>query len=165
MKCPHCGETSSSVVDSRLTREGREIRRRRECEHCKQRFTTYERIEEREVLVVKKDGRREPFNRDKIRSGLYKACEKIPIASDAIEQSAIRVARRVSDLNKLEVASDVVGRFVMEELFQLDEVAYLRFASVYLRFQDISEFTSKIEELRRMKKNQAKKKAEANEKP
>ncbi len=154
MKCPKCGH-DTSVIDSRVTREGREIRRRRTCENCNYRFTTYERPEERLVYIVKKDQRREPFNRDKIFSGMHKACEKLNISSDDIDQSVNRLNRRVHDLNVDEVESTRIGQFVMEALYELDEVAYIRFASVYLRFQDISEFTRHVEALRRKRKKSA----------
>ena len=155
MKCPSCGHPNTSVVDSRVTREGREIRRRRSCEECSFRFTTYERIEERVVYIAKKDGRREAFNRDKILTGLRKASEKLEIESEEIELAAGRIARRIYDSTLDEVPSSTIGEYVMEELFNLDEVAYIRFASVYLRFQDISEFTRHVEELRRKKRRAA----------
>jgi len=154
MKCPSCGNPDTAVVDSRLTREGREIRRRRACEACSYRFTTYERPEERVIYIIKKDKRREAYNPEKVLSGLRKACEKLPVSAESIEHSASRVFKKLLDLNTEEVSSSVVGRFVMEELYDLDEVAYIRFASVYLRFQDISEFTRHVEELRRKRRRE-----------
>ncbi|RJO63275.1 MAG: transcriptional repressor NrdR [Myxococcales bacterium] len=155
MKCPSCSHADTSVIDSRVTREGREIRRRRACDKCGARFTTYERPEERVVFVVKKDKRREPYDPEKLRAGLFKACQKLDITAEQIEQAVHRVTRKVFDLNMEEVKSSTVGKFVMEELYGLDEVAYIRFASVYLRFQDISEFTRHVEELRRKKNSEA----------
>jgi transcriptional repressor NrdR len=153
MKCPNCGQTNTSVIDSRTTREDREIRRRRACEDCGYRFTTYERPEERVVFIVKKDKRREAFSRDKLLSGLHKACEKLDITSENINNAAMAISRKIFDLNLEEVPSKIVGQFVMEALFELDEVAYIRFASVYLRFQEIQQFISHIDELRKKKRS------------
>jgi len=155
MKCPSCGHHDTSVIDSRVTREGREIRRRRACESCKERFTTYERTEERTVYIVKKDKRREAFDREKLVLGLRKACEKLEVTSKQIQQAAISIARKIYDKNLEEVSSTVVGKYVMEALYDLDEVAYIRYSSVYLQFQDLSEFTKHIEKLRKRRKAEA----------
>lgn len=157
MKCPLCGHGDTSVIDSRITREGREIRRRRACqnEECKHRFTTYERLDERVVFIVKKDKRREPLSRSKLAGGLRKACEKLAVASGEIDRAVMSIVRKIHDLNVDEIDSSFVGDLVMEALFDLDEVAYIRFSSVYLRFQDISQFTSHINELRSKKKREA----------
>lgn len=154
MKCPSCGQTNTSVIDSRTTREDREIRRRRSCESCGYRFTTYERPEERQVYIVKRDKRREPFSRDKLLSGMRKACEKLDIPSDDINNAALRISRKVLDQNEEELPSRVLGQYVMEALYELDEVAYIRFASVYLRFQEIQQFISHIDDLRSKKHGQ-----------
>jgi transcriptional repressor NrdR len=147
MKCPFCRDLDNRVIDSRLTSDGDAIRRRRECFHCKRRFTTYERIEEMLPMVVKKDGRRELFDRQKIVSGLKKACEKRPVSSSAIEQTADRIEQALQERGEKEVPSSVIGEAVMRELHQLDKVAYVRFASVYRSFKDVSEFMHELEEL------------------
>lgn len=147
MKCPFCHDLDNRVIDSRLTKDGGVIRRRRECFHCKRRFTTYERVEEVLPLVVKKDNRREVFDRLKIVAGLKKACEKRPVSAAAIEQAADRVERYVQDRAEKEVPSSVIGEMVMRELHGLDQVAYVRFASVYRSFQDVSEFMRELQEL------------------
>lgn len=144
MKCPFCGHGENSVVDSRLGRDGVVIRRRRECEGCKKRFTTYERIEELLPNVVKKDGRREPFDRLKVLSGVKKACEKRPISQETIEQLVDRVEHRLQELGETEIASTRIGEELMKELVQLDQVAYVRFASVYRSFKDITEFMNEL---------------------
>jgi transcriptional repressor NrdR len=147
MKCPFCHDLENRVIDSRLTKDGGVIRRRRECFQCKRRFTTYERVEEVLPLVVKKDNRREVFDRLKIVAGLKKACEKRPVSAAAIEQAADRVERYVQDRAEKEVPSSVIGEMVMRELHGLDQVAYVRFASVYRSFQDVSEFMRELQEL------------------
>jgi transcriptional repressor NrdR len=147
MKCPFCRDLENRVIDSRLTNDGDAIRRRRECFHCKRRFTTYERIEEMLPMVVKKDGRRELFDRQKIISGLKKACEKRPVSISAIEQTADRIEQALQERGEKEVPSSVIGEAVMRELHQLDKVAYVRFASVYRSFKDVSEFMHELEEL------------------
>lgn len=151
MKCPGCGHQDTSVIDSRVTREGREIRRRRECEECQYRFTTYERHDERVVFIVKKDKRREPLDRQKLANGLRKACEKLEITTEQIDRSVNTIVRRIYDFNEDEIGSKLVGKFVMEALYDLHEVAYVRFASVYLNFTDIAAFTTHIEEMRKKK--------------
>ena len=147
MKCPFCSQVDDKVIDSRTAREGEVIRRRRECLSCKRRFTTYERIEESLPVVVKKDNRREPFDRMKIMSGLKKACEKRPVSSAALEASVDRIEKRIQDMGETEVAGRVVGEEVMKELHQLDPVAYVRFASVYREFKDIDQFMETIKSL------------------
>ena len=137
MKCPFCDDVEDKVVDSRMAKEGEVIRRRRECLSCKRRYTTYERVEETMPAVVKKDGRREPFDRGKIVSGLKKACEKRPISTTTIEAVTDRIEKRIQDMGETEIESTAVGEEVMKELSQLDQVAYVRFASVYREFKDI----------------------------
>jgi transcriptional repressor NrdR len=147
VKCPFCDDVEDKVVDSRMAKEGEVIRRRRECLSCKRRFTTYERVEETMPVVVKKDGRREPFDRSKIVSGLKKACEKRPISMATIEAVADRIEKRLQELGETEIASPLVGEEVMKELSQLDQVAYVRFASVYREFKDIDQFMDEIKAL------------------
>ena len=147
MKCPFCDKLEDKVIDSRTAREGEVIRRRRECLGCKRRFTTYERIEESMPLVVKKDNRREPFDRAKILSGLKKACEKRPVSIGALGSATDRIEKRIQDLGETEVASRAVGEEVMRALQELDSVAYVRFASVYREFKDIDQFMDTIRAL------------------
>lgn len=147
MKCPFCDELEDKVVDSRMAKEGEVIRRRRECLACKRRYTTYERVEETMPVVVKKDGRREPFDRAKIVAGLKKACEKRPISMPTIEAAADRIEKRIQELGETEVEARAVGEEVMKELSQLDQVAYVRFASVYREFKDIDQFMDEIKAL------------------
>jgi len=144
MKCPHCNQDNDRVVDSRLTNEGAVIRRRRECLDCFLRYTTYERIEETPLRVVKKSGERVRFDRDRIFSGMVRACEKLPVPSDQLEAATQRIERRVQESYDREVPSTVVGTLVMEELRKLDPVAYVRFASVYREFRDIREFLEEL---------------------
>ncbi|MCC2642680.1 MAG: nrdR [Nitrospira sp.] len=147
MKCPFCDDVEDKVVDSRMAKEGEVIRRRRECLSCKRRFTTYERVEETMPVVVKKDGRREPFDRSKIVSGLKKACEKRPISTATIETVTDRIEKRIQEMGETEIVSTSVGEEVMKELSQLDQVAYVRFASVYREFKDIDQFMEEIKAL------------------
>ncbi len=147
MKCPFCGYTESRVVDSRISRDAESIRRRRECLRCKKRFTTSERGEETLPLIVKKDGRREPFDRQKIFTGLKKACEKRPISVDILEKIVSRIEQSLIESSEREVKSSVIGENVMEELYNLDGVAYVRFASVYREFKDINQFMSQLKDL------------------
>ena len=147
MKCPFCDDVEDKVVDSRMAKEGDVIRRRRECLSCKRRYTTYERVEETMPAVVKKDGRREPFDRGKIVSGLKKACEKRPISTATIEGVTERIEKRIQDMGETEIVSTAVGEEVMKELSQLDQVAYVRFASVYREFKDIDQFMDEIKSL------------------
>lgn len=147
MKCPFCGNVDSKVVDSRPDKGGSGIRRRRECEQCAKRFTTHERIEEMLPLVLKKDGRREPFERTKIISGIKKACEKRPISVEVIERLVDRLETRLQESSEKEISTTLIGEWIMKELHDLDEVAYVRFASVYRSFRDINEFMQELQEL------------------
>jgi transcriptional repressor NrdR len=149
MKCPFCGDLEDKVVDSRMAKEGQLIRRRRECLACKRRYTTYERVEENLPMVVKKDGRREPYDRQKILSGLKKACEKRPISTSTIETVTDRLEKRLQEMGETEVLSRTIGEEVMRELHQLDQVAYVRFASVYREFKDIDQFMDELKALAR----------------
>jgi transcriptional repressor NrdR len=144
-------------VDSRLGKDGDVIRRRRECENCGRRFTTYERVEENLPAIVKKDDRREQFDRRKLREGLAKACEKRPVSVDAIEETADRIERSLLEMGEKEVDSSVIGEAVMRSLHKLDTVAYVRFASVYRSFQDIDEFMSELQDLLRDRRKTGKK--------
>jgi transcriptional repressor NrdR len=149
VKCPFCDALEDKVVDSRMAKEGELIRRRRECLGCKRRYTTYERVEETLPLVVKKDGRREPFDRAKIIAGLKRACEKRPISMATIEAVADHIEKRIQELGETEVASRTIGEEVMEALRDLDQVAYVRFASVYRDFKDIDQFMDELKTLAR----------------
>ena len=147
MKCPFCGHLDDKVVDSRESREGEVIRRRRECGKCSRRFTSYERIDEIPYMVVKKDGSRERFERHKVIAGMLKACEKRPVSAVALEAVANRVETTLQERPDKEISTDEVGAFVMEELKSLDKVAYVRFASVYRHFRDIGEFMTELKGL------------------
>jgi transcriptional repressor NrdR len=147
MKCPFCHETENRVIDSRLSKDNNMIRRRRECSKCSRRFTTYERVEEMMPLVVKKDGRRETYERIKIINGLKRACEKRPVSINTIEAIADRIERNLQERGEKEILSSVIGEATMRELHDTDEVAYVRFASVYRSFKDINEFMVELEEL------------------
>lgn len=147
MRCPFCQDAENKVIDSRESHEGSVIRRRRECLQCKRRFTTYERVEELYPLIVKKDGRREAFDREKIVNGLTRACEKRPVSADQLEQVVGAIERLLQGMGEKEVASSVIGEEVMRHLRGLDEVAYVRFASVYRSFRDINEFMNELREL------------------
>ena len=147
MRCPYCRDLENRVVDSRLGKDGDAIRRRRHCEHCGRRFTTYERVEDALPVVVKKDGRREPFERAKIVNGLRRACEKRPVSIDAIEAVADKIERQLQEGAEKEVTSRAIGEALMRELHELDGVAYVRFASVYRSFRDVHEFIRELEDL------------------
>jgi transcriptional repressor NrdR len=147
MRCPFCHHPDDKVVDSREGRDGSSTRRRRECLACGRRFTTYERVDAVMPMIVKKDGRREPYDREKVLLGLHKACEKRPISADTIEEVAADVERRVQEAGAREVPSSLVGEAVMSSLKELDDVAYVRFASVYKSFRDIDEFMSELESI------------------
>ncbi len=147
MKCPFCGHLGDKVVDSRESKEGEVIRRRRECLECGRRFTSYERIDEIPYMVIKKDGTRERFERQKLIGGLLKACEKRPVSVAAVEGVADRVEAMLQDRPEKEMSTTEVGAVVMDELKRLDKVAYVRFASVYRHFRDISEFMSELKDL------------------
>ena len=147
MKCPYCGHLEDKVVDSRESREGEVIRRRRECLECGRRFTSYERVDEIPYMVVKKDGRRERFDRQKLIAGLLKACEKRPVRVNALEAVADRVEAALQERPDKEISTTEIGQHVMQELRQLDKVAYVRFASVYRHFRDIGEFMTELKDL------------------
>lgn len=147
MKCPFCDGIEDKVVDSRMAKEGEVIRRRRECLACKRRYTTYERVEDCLPMVVKKDGRREPFDRLKILSGIKKACEKRPISTATIEAVTDQVEKQLQELGETEIPSRIIGEEVMRQLHQLDQVAYVRFASVYREFKDIDQFMDELKAL------------------
>jgi transcriptional repressor NrdR len=147
MRCPFCRDLENRVVDSRLGKDGDAIRRRRHCEHCGRRFTTYERVEEALPMVVKKDGRREPFERSKIVNGLKRACEKRPVSVDTIEALTDKLERQLQESGEKEITSRALGEAVMRELHELDGVAYVRFASVYRSFRDVREFMRELEDL------------------
>lgn len=151
MKCPYCGHLGDKVVDSRESKEGEVIRRRRECLDCGKRFTSYERIDEIPYMVVKKDGTRERFERQKLIGGLLKACEKRPVSVASVEAIADRVEGTLQERPEREMSTADIGAFVMEELKKLDQVAYVRFASVYRHFRDIREFMSELNSLLNVK--------------
>jgi len=157
MKCPFCSSTQSRVVDSRLSKDKETIRRRRQCLHCGRRFTTSERVEDVMPMVVKRDGRREPFNRLKIMNGLRKACEKRPISIDHLERIANRIEQGIQEAGEREVKSTLIGEQVINELRSLDGVAYVRFASVYRQFRDINEFMDELTELLGNRANETRK--------
>lgn len=147
MRCPFCGFLEDKVVDSREAKDGDSIRRRRECLECGRRFTSYERIDEIPYMVVKKDGRREVFERKKIMSGLLRACEKRPISANQLEAIVDQVEKTVQDAPDREIATSEIGKVIMTCLKNLDKVAYVRFASVYLEFEDVSEFMTELKDL------------------
>jgi transcriptional repressor NrdR len=147
MKCPYCAHLGDKVVDSRESKEGEVIRRRRECLECGRRFTSYERIDEIPYMVVKKDGSRERFDRQKLINGLLKACEKRPVSVASLEKVADRVESSLQDRLEKEITTEEIGAFVMNELRRLDKVAYVRFASVYRHFRDINEFMTELKDL------------------
>jgi len=147
MRCPYCEQLDNKVIDSRLSNDGDSIRRRRECLGCKRRFTTYERSEQALPLVIKKDGRRETFNRNKILSGLQKACEKRPVSIETLQEIVDRITRKIQELGESEIPSQRIGQEVMEELYRLDQVAYVRFASVYRDFKDLHAFMAELKSL------------------
>lgn len=147
MKCPFCTSLDNKVIDSRLSKDGNVVRRRRECIECHRRFTTHERVEEILPVVIKKEGRREIFDRGKILLGVQKACSNRPVSIDAIESLVDRVERYFQDRGEKEINGKEIGEVVMHELHQLDEVAYVRFASVYRQFKDITDFMTEVREL------------------
>lgn len=149
MRCPFCDEFESRVIDSRSSEDGSSIRRRRECYSCKRRFTTYERVEERPLFVIKKSGNREQFDREKLLSGITKACEKRPVSMEKIEKTVAEIERELRDTYDREVNSIVIGEKVMDKLQEIDEVAYVRFASVYRQFTDLNSFIKTIEQLKK----------------
>ena len=147
MKCPFCRDLENKVIDSRLSKDGDIIRRRRECLRCQRRFTTYERVEEMLPMIVKKDGRREVYDRLKVISGLKKACEKRPVSMEMIEQTGDRIERMLQERSEKEVSASVIGEAIMRALYDLDKVAYVRFASVYRSFEDVNEFMRELKDL------------------
>jgi transcriptional repressor NrdR len=147
MRCPKCGRQDDKVIDSRASREGATIRRRRECVGCGYRFTTYEEIERAGLVVLKRDGRREEFSKEKLLVGLKKACQKRPVSPKIIEDLVERIVNEVTDYYEREVAAEVIGKLVMDGLRQIDEVAYVRFASVYRRFQEATDFVHEVKKL------------------
>lgn len=147
MRCPKCCGNKSSVVDSRQAEDGNTIRRRRECEECQHRFTTYERVEERTLVVVKKDGTREQFSRDKIFNGIIRSAQKRPVSSDEIEEIVNRIEQKVRSQSDNEINSEYIGSLVMDELAELDEITYVRFASVYRSFKDVGELESLLKQI------------------
>ena len=152
MKCPFCGNIEDKVIDSRTSKEGDAIRRRRECLKCGKRFTSYERVEDLVPMVVKKDGRREPFDRPKILKGLEKACEKRPVSVESLEAIVDSIEKKLINLSVKEIPSTWVGEEVMSSLRELDKVAYVRFASVYRQFKDINELMNEVKTLFEHKK-------------
>lgn len=151
MRCPNCKYNGTRVVDSRPADAGNSIRRRRECEQCGFRFTTFEKVEESPLIVVKKDGAREEFAREKVRRGLIRACEKRPVSAEQLEEIVNEVERELRNIGDSEISSELIGEKVMDKLANLDEVAYVRFASVYRQFKDINVFVEELKEL--MEKN------------
>lgn len=147
MKCPFCENENTKVIDSRPTEEGHAIRRRRECEACGKRFTTYEKVEEAIIMVIKKDGRRETFDRNKVFNGIVKACEKRPVPMAEVERMVMEIERSVNNMMLSEIESNVVGELIMDQLKAVDQVAYVRFASVYRQFTDVNTFVKEIEKL------------------
>ena len=147
MKCPYCGKIDNKVIDSRVSKDGRTIRRRRECLDCERRFTTYERLEEILPMVIKKDGRRENFNREKIIGGIRRSCQKRPISTTRIEEFVDSLEVYFQELGRKEIESKDIGERVINRLKEWDEVAYVRFASVYRQFKDINEFMLELEDI------------------
>ena len=148
MKCPYCNSEDTKVIDSRPTEDGHAIRRRRGCEKCGKRFTTYEKVEESIIMIVKKDGSREAFDRGKLMNGIIRACDKRPVPMATIEGMVDRIERGLNNLMQKEVKSDFIGELVMDELKKVDQVAYIRFASVYRQFTDVETFTEEIQKLK-----------------
>jgi transcriptional repressor NrdR len=147
MKCPFCGHAENKVIDSRISKDGKAVRRRRECLSCGKRFTTYEYVEDILPMVVKKDGRREQFDRQKILSGIKKACEKRPISMESIDKLVENVEQSCQEMQVEEISSTLIGEKIMNELKMFDGVAYVRFASVYRQFRDVGEFMSELKDL------------------
>lgn len=147
MRCPFCSHGEDKVVDSRSSKEGRAVRRRRECLRCSQRFTTYEYIENVSLTIVKNDQRREPYDRQKLMQGIVAACKKRPVSVKKLESVVDKIENAIEKSGRMEIPSSEIGTYVMSELYELDEVAYVRFASVYRKFKDISEFISEVKEI------------------
>lgn len=148
MRCPFCGETETKVVDSRFASEGDQVRRRRECLQCEERFTTYETVELTMPRMVKRDASREAFHEEKLRQGILRALEKRPVSMEKVEEAISRLKRRLVGFGEREIQTQVLGDWIMDELKQLDHVAYVRFASVYRRFQDVNAFEQEIQKLK-----------------
>jgi transcriptional repressor NrdR len=147
MKCPYCGREEDKVIDSRSVQDGKAVRRRRQCLACAKRFTTYEYVENVSLMIVKNDGRREPFDRQKLRTGIELACKKRPVGSKRIDAMVDEIEEQLLSLSKGEIESSVMGEIVMEKLREIDEVAYVRFASVYRKFQDKEQFLDELKKL------------------
>lgn len=147
MKCPFCAYEDSKVIDSRPTDENQTIRRRRECIYCKKRFTTYEKIEKVPIVIVKKDGTRQTFDRNKILNGMIRACEKRPVSIQTLENAVDNIEKQIYNTLDREIKSDLVGELVMEELKEIDEISYVRFASVYRQFKDINSFMEELKNI------------------
>jgi transcriptional repressor NrdR len=147
MKCPYCGHEEDKVVDSRSSKEGQAVRRRRECLKCEKRFTTYEYVETVPLAIIKNDERREPYEREKLLRGILSACKKRPISRERIDALVDKIEDRIQKLSKTEIPSSEIGKLVMEELYTMDDVAYVRFASVYRKFKDKGEFVNEVKEL------------------
>lgn len=162
MKCPFCGHLDSRVLESRPTDDVSAIRRRRECPRCERRFTTYERVEETPLVIIKKDGRREAFSRQKILSGMLRACEKRPISLEVLEDAVTGIEKALRELGKGEVSSSEIGEMVMGELRHIDEVAYVRFASVYREFRDLDGFLEEVQRILSAKSGEPKEYKAAN---
>lgn len=149
MKCPYCGTDNTKVIDSRPSDENSVIRRRRQCDSCRRRFTTYEKVETIPLMVIKKDNNREPFDRSKIESGIIRACHKRPVSTEAINDAVNLIESQIFTIEVKEIQSSLIGEMVMEQLKKLDEVAYVRFASVYREFRDVNSFLAELEKLYR----------------
>ncbi|MFA5146669.1 MAG: transcriptional regulator NrdR [Candidatus Omnitrophota bacterium] len=149
MRCPYCGNKNDSVIDSRVSKNASSVRRRRECLKCGKRFTTYEYVEKLPLMVIKKDGRREPFDREKLIKGIVVACEKRPVSMKRIEKLVDDIERAVSKRHELEVSSQEIGELVINHLHELDEIAYVRFASVYRQFRDVNQFMKELKKFLR----------------
>jgi len=147
MKCPFCGEINNKVIDSRLSKDASVIRRRRECIDCTRRFTTYEQIEDTPIMIIKKDDRREVFSREKVRSGMQRACQKRNISMNTIEEFIGELERDLREIGEKEIPASIVGEKVMTKLHELDDVAYVRFASVYREFKDVNDFVAELRNL------------------
>jgi transcriptional repressor NrdR len=147
MRCPGCNHTENKVVDSRLSKDGTAVRRRRECAKCERRFTTYEHVEHAQPMVIKKDGRREPMDRQKIIAGLKKACEKRPISIEDLETLSHQIEKKFYETGDAEVPAQAIGQEVMTQLYHLDQVAYVRFASVYREFKDVTQFMEELKQI------------------
>ncbi len=147
MKCPYCSHKETDVIDSRDTEDLTSIRRRRECPNCEKRFTTYEKMEDLGMIIIKKDGRHEKFDKQKLIKGLMRACEKRPVSFEQIEETADEIERELRKRDEKEIRSSIIGEFVMKKLKKLDKVAYIRFASVYREFKDVSDFKKELQSL------------------